>query len=569
MAIVFADWMNRNEVRNYPLHDQATKRSAKGDVLPDGIIADLNIMVPESAGRFVYVSSVAVTPGLVSLTFLAVDTDPLQPDAEPSSSSPSSSSSTDQGPVPIASITLPKSVTMYKNYPLDALYPGVAGWVAFGSDIEEVSESYRFVEPIDGLLCSKAVRAYRDMPVTSIGKTGRLTELTGLIQLANVGDVIIGKGVRTINGRRKEVVTIGLNLTDNAAEVLRKYAGVCGRRPEDRTCSQGKAFVTINGVQPDCYGNIDIVFEGLDAMLTGIDGGMLVDLPIGLDDVCTEFDPSRYDPVDDCAEESSSSSGSSMSSSSSSSSSSPSAQPTPPAPTEYFDDFSDPVRTLGDGTHAGELHPVLGSWYIAEVAASEAIVGRSRLHVAESPAPGFIIHPRILRTGAGGYWTFSTLRPYSEDSNGYVIFGYKGADDFWYAGHSVKTLDAPYGYLFVGHKTGDLGSALDNWPRGLGFGHQFDDAGDPNIYVAPALLPGTLLGIDVRTEVKVSPIVGSAQHLVHVEWFWNRSGQGIVNPTTPFDTCEFATGLDVDGYCGMGAVACEAHFDDFGILDLP
>ena len=559
MAIVFADWMNSNEVRNYPLHDQATKQSANGGQLPDGLIADLNIMLPESAGKFIYVSSAAITPGLVSLTFLATNSDPLIPD---DASSSSSSSASDDGLVPIASITVAKPITLYKHYAIEALYPGVAGWIAFGSDVREANASYRFTRPIDGLLCSKAVRAYRDLPVTSLGKTGRLTELTGLVQLQSAGDLVIGKNVRTINGRRREVITIGLNLEDDPAEILRRYAGECGERPEDRTCSQGKPFTTINGVVPDCEGNIDIEFVGLDVVQTAVDGGQMIDIPIGLDDVCTEFDPGRYDPVDDC-EELPSSSASSESSESSSSSSSSSPAPPPPAPTEYYDDFSDPVHTIET------LRQIQGSWYVADVPTSEALVGRSRLPLTESEDPGFIIHPLIERRAAGGYWTFSTIRPISTDANGYHIFGYKGVDDFWFAGFSIKTEDAPYGYLFVGHKTGDLGSALDNWPRGLGAGHQFDSAGDPNIYVSSTLLPGTLLGIDVRTEVTVSPIAGSELYRVHVEWFWNRSGQGYPNPTEPFDTCDFVTGFNLDGHCGMGAVACETHWDNFGIFNLP
>ena len=79
-----------------------------------------------------------------------------------------------------------------------------------------------------------------------------------------------------------------------------------------------------------------------------------------------------------------------------------------------------------------------------------------------------------------------------------------------------------------------------------------------------------MLGIDARVEVAVSPVPGTnALHLVQVKWFWNRSGQGVVNPTEPFNTVEFVTGFNLDGYCGMGAVACETHFDNFGIFDLP
>jgi hypothetical protein len=30
----------------------------------------------------------------------------------------------------------------------------------------------------------------------------------------------------------------------------------------------------------------------------------------------------------------------------------------------------------------------------------------------------------------------------------------------------------------------------------------------------------------------------------------------------------FATGFDLDGQCGLGGVACETHFDNFGIFNL-
>jgi len=708
MALVYAGWMNSNELRNYPLHDNATKRSADDVILPDNILADMNIMVPESAGRFVYVSSVMLTPGLVSLTFLATDYDPLAP--EPSSSSSSSSS---VGMIPLAAITVQKPVVLYKNYPIEALYPGVAGWVAFGSGVNEISSaSFRFVEPLDGLLASKAVRAYKDYPVQSLGKTERLATLTGLILLRGEGDVVVGSAVRTINGLKREVIAIGLDIATLPENMLRKYAGDCGERPEDQTCAKGKPFLTVNGVIPDCDGNIDIIFEGLDVTQVRVDHGMVIDLPIGLDDVCSTFDPERYDPADLCEEPPSSSSSSSAQSSLSSSSSAPT-PPTPPAPTEYYDDFSDPVRTLGDETHTGALRQIQGSWYIDNVDVSEAIVGRSRLHTTSLDAPSIIIHPEIYRRAAESYWTFSVIRSFSEDANGHVIFGYRGSDDFWYAGLSIKTLDAPYGYLYVGHKTGDLGSELDNWPRGLEYGYQFDAAGDPDIdaseivvsndklyggtgsngmlyewddvgnvwvqvapklgaethiralavyngklyggtapngklyewddvgnvwvqvasklgletciyslavyngklyggtypngmlyewddvgnvwvQVAPKLgletniwalavynavltvpdstplIPGSVLGIDARVEVAVSPVPGTnALHLVQVKWFWNRSGQGVVNPTEPFNTVEFVTGFNLDGYCGMGAVACETHFDNFGIFDLP
>ena len=197
MALAFAGWMNSNEVRNYPLHDSATKQSADGAIFPDNIIADMNIVVPESAGRFVYLSSAAVTPGLVSLTFLATDIDPFSPEQ--------SSSSGSTGLVPLASITVQKPVTRYKNYRVEALYPGVDGWVAFGTGVDEAgTRAYRFETSDAGLLNSKAVRAYRDQPVSSLGKSGRLIQLTGLVTLQGGGNVLVSRAVRVIsNGVRK------------------------------------------------------------------------------------------------------------------------------------------------------------------------------------------------------------------------------------------------------------------------------------------------------------------------------------------------------------------------------
>lgn len=553
---VFDGWMNANEQRNYPLHDRATKQSADGAVLPDSLIADMNIMVPESAGRFVYLSSAAVTPGLVSLTFLATDTDPFSPEA--------SSSSSTNVLVPLAVVTVQKPVALYRNYAVEALYPGVAGWVAFGSGTEAPGNtSYRFLQAADSLLVSKAVRAYRDYPVSSLGKAGRTYQLTGLVTLQGEGDIVVSKQVRTIDGLKRNVIAIGLDLSSEAATRLRTYAGACGERPEDRTCARGKPFLTINGVTPDCDGNIDIIFDGLGVTQTRVPYGMIVDLPIGLDDVCVPFDPARYDPDDLCDEESSSSSLSSSSLPSSSLSSS-SAAPAPPVPTEYYDDFSD-----ADVTFAAMLETA-GAWYIDDVLPSEAIVQPARLHSTASDSPATIIHEQIVRTAEEGYWVFSTLRPYSVGANGHIVFGYKGEDDFWFAGISINTDETPYGRLYVGHKTGDLGSVLDDWPAGLTYGYQFDATGMPNIDAGAGLIPGTILGLDVRVEVKVSPLAGTdTLALVQVQWYWNRSGQGVVNPTDPFNTCTFVTGIDLDGHCGMAVAACETHFDNFGIFNLP
>jgi hypothetical protein len=231
-------------------------------------------------------------------------------------------------------------------------------------------------------------------------------------------------------------------------------------------------------------------------------------------------------------------------------------------PTEYYDNFENPVYTFAN------LASQRGAWAIKMVNPSEATVEPFRLYSSDITGDNVIIHPQIWRTAAAGYWGFSTIRPFDSQSNGHLIFAYKGLDDFWYAGFSVKTTGHPTGLLYVGHKTGDLGSTLDNWPLGLEYGYQFDAAGDPDADAAPALFPGSLLGIDVRTEVTVQPVTEGLS-LVEVKWFWNRSGQGVPNPATPFNTVSFVTGFNMSGQLGMGATAYETHFDNFGIFDLP
>ena len=561
MGLAFPGWSNANEQRGYPLHDLATKESPDGVKLPEGIIADVNIMVPESAGRFVFVSSVAVTPGLVSVTFLATSSDPFSPE---SSDSSSSGSGVPDAFVPLAAVSVQRPVELYKNYAIDALYPGVAGWIAFGSGVEEtINLSVLLPTPEAGLLVSRAARAYRDYPVQSLGKAGRVTELTGLVLLQGAGDVVIEKVVREIGGRKRDVVKIGLDMSDSAAELLRRYAGPCGERPEDETCTNGKPLLTVNGVTPDCDGNIDIIFDGLDPQVSSVPAGLIIDLPIGLDDVCATFDPSRYDPSDLCDEVPSSSSSDSSASSLSSSSLSSSSSLVPPIE-EYYDDFEDPARTQEYMITAS------GTWSIQDVLPSEATVGTSRLFCVESDGPSIITVPQVPKSGSPGYRTFAVIRPFTTAANGHVVFGYKGDDDFWYAGISIDTNQTTSGKLYIGHATGDLGSALDDWPAGLNFGYQFDIHGLPNLDAGSSIIsPTGIFDADIHVEVRVEPLVSDSElKLITVQWYWNRSGQGIVNPTTPFNTARFATGFDLDGQCGLGGIACETHFDNFGIFNL-
>ena len=578
MAISFADWQNRNENRNYPLHDSASKLAVDDGQLPDDFLCDAHIMVPRSAGRFVFVSSVALSPALVSVTFLATDQDPF------SNESSSSSSSGDHGFVPLATLTLSRPVVPYRNYSVEAMYPGVGGWVSFGNGVNEQDAlNLRFDDPAATLLLSRAARWYDDLPVLSLGRLDRLTELTGLVLLrGETGSVKIEKAIRKIEDVKREVITIGLDLdaASDKVELLHRFAGPCGDRPEEGTCPS-QAIASINGVKPDCNGNIRIRFEGLDATIVGIsavgDGGDLVasgnviDIPISLDDACAALTlrPAR----DICLPSSSSSSESSSPSSSSSLSSSSESSPSP-SPAGYCDSFDNPSATFavlipkgrGKQQWEGKLAEHCNYEDRIKWVSPRLFSGRGIF------TPQVIIHDSLWKSSEDGYTVESIIRPNTERGNGHVIFGYKHIDDFWFAGISLNSVASTSGVVYAGRRTAAKTTRLDNWPNGLDFGHQFVQSGTPNTDFGPGEPPllgaDGLFDTDIKVEVSVEPIApGSSIRLVQVKFSWDANTMG-VSVDSPFASIIFTVSpsdSDLDGYCGLGVVGSETEFDNFGI----
>ena len=567
---VFSGWQNRNENRNFPLHDRATKLSVSGVKLPDTILADAHIALPQSAGRFVLVSSVGVSEYLVSLTFLATEGDPISGGALGAF-------------IPMGVMTVQKPVIPYRNYPISPTYPGFGGWVAFGNGVAETDNlALQFIDPKATVLASKIVRSYKDIPVQSLGRLGSDLALTGLVHLqGQPGLIRIRKVVRTIDGVNKEVLVLGLDL-DNAADptaLLLSFAGPCGR-PEQRTCPPGKAILTINGVSPDCAGNIRIRIVGLDATIVGVDAidtlgnlvasGNIVDMPVGLDDVCAALNPTRFDPTDICLPSSSSSS--SDSSESSPSSSSVSSSSPSPSPEEYCEDFE-------GASPFDVLIPKQGDWRVATVAhlgeTSQRLISE-RGHFG----PQVIIHDSLYKATdpsiPSGYDVEATIRPITEIGNGHVIFAYKSLDDFWFAGFSLNAVSDVSGLLYVGRKSADRTTALDNWPSGLNYGYFFARAFPPSADPG-AVGPGGgapvsddgLFSTDIRVTVTVEPIaLGSSINLVKVSYAWNDDRSLGIPAAPPFASFIFTVSpsdSDLRGYCGLGVVGSETEFDDFGI----
>ena len=420
-----------------------------------------------------------------------------------------------------------------------------------------------------------------------MGSAENSVELTGLIHIqGQTGLVKVYKAIREIEGVNREVLAIGLDI-DSAAdpvELLLRYTGPCGR-PEQGTCPAGAAVRTINGVVPDCNGNIRIRVEGLDAVVTGITAeqlsklvasGNIVDLPVGLEDVCPILDPSRIFDEDLCISSSSSSSSSSSEPSSSESSPSSSSSSSPvPSDSSYCDDFS------STGITFAHLKPKVGTWAVADVARNtqstrRLISGRGIL------GPQVILHDELYKAPLpdeySGYRVESTIRPRTENGEGHVIFAYKNPDDFWFAGFNLLPQSDINGLLYVGRKTAPRTTLLDNWPRGLNYGYFFvqaitpdedSGAGGPGGGAAPPFGAEGLFNTDIRVVVDVFPAaLGSSVNIVQVGFEWDKSHNFLVPTGSQFANIIFSVSpadSDMRGYAGLGVVGSETEFDDFGI----
>ena len=284
---IFHDWCNKNELRNYPLEDLASKKDEKGVQLPDNFLVDANLWIPASVGNRVAVSSAAITTGLVTITFVA-----------------------DGGgtPVPVAAISVVRPVTRYRKYRVDAFYPGVGGWIAFGGAIDELNDlSLVFADFDAGILVPKVIRSYDDLPLLSIGKKDRAQALTGLVELRAGADIEVlactepwpigsdpdfldnPRLQREIDGEPRDCIAIRLTGEPQDYENLLNFTGPCEKSPESLECGR-RLIQRLSGVAPDCDGNITVEFRNIpqgdiiDAANRVV--GISLDYPLGLTDVC-------------------------------------------------------------------------------------------------------------------------------------------------------------------------------------------------------------------------------------------------------------------------------------------
>lgn len=515
MSLIHNEFLNKNERRNYPLHSLSDRTDKFGRIMPNSYIVDANIWLPRSAGQSVYLSSVRISKSIISMTFLAASQNPYSTDGVPEPTF-----------VPIAVLRVTRPAVAYKNYALEALYPGVGGWLMLGQGaIQAVDETFSFDDPGETTFIDRCIRAYRDVPVKSLGKIGQSRVLTGLVNLKGLaGSTVTRKETRIIDGKTRDVAVIALDLTNNSVATLEAYAGVCGHRPQEKTCNK-QPIEQLNDVHPDCGGNIDIEFKG-SPIVGDVHDGLILDFPVDLTTVCPPvppdqifIDPQPGDFITPVHPTSSSEAGPPSEPSSSSENLS----------AEYCESFSGPTN---------EFTPLIGFFNLQS----------GRLVSAPSiPTDQVAIDLHRTKDGILGYLLQAIVRPRTTPGSGFLIFAYKSITNFYFAGLSQTASPGfPNGRFFIGQRV--AASSAD--PTDL----------LPNYKVLVNIpVPAVLPNVDYHLSLQVSK--PGNEFLILFQATWN-DGQ-------PRDMAQyFAVNLSLFnrfGYTGLGTIASETEFDNFGI----
>lgn len=293
MPIRNQNWYNANESRRYPLDDQSTGLDDAGAEMRDDILADCDIRFSSALGGCLYVQGIAVSRGLVSVVFgAAADATQLTGHT-------------------VAAVTVERPITKYRHYAITPLVPGIDGWVVFGAGIEE-DGNFRFTQPKQSLIAARCADVYSPLPIPNMKKAGVGSALSDVITFEGLTPIVVThEKIKPDPEEDVEINALVFKLDTQQITLnynpLSEFLGACGGRPESGTCGK-EPVETINGVEPDCDGNIVIEFAEplVAAAIAGPGnsptcGGIAVDLDIGLTALCNALEPKRpQEFVDKC-----------------------------------------------------------------------------------------------------------------------------------------------------------------------------------------------------------------------------------------------------------------------------
>lgn len=286
MSVRNLNWYNLQATRQYPLDDAATGETDEHVAMPNNLLVDAHIRFPSHLGEYAYLQGFTSAPGIVTLLIgvtpsLAVEG------------------------VTIAAVRVIRPASPYVNYSVTSVVDGVAGWVVLGPGIEEMF-SGRFSSPKQTLFSARCARAYRPLPIPSLGKVGLNSALQGVVKLIGESPVeAVFLPSVTVDGKAAPAVVLKLSSADASLSYnpFTYFAGTCSQRPESGTCPK-TPIESINGVSPDCHGNIDINFGPPLVPVSFQDcGGFDVHGPTTLQQACESTNTRRESFKDLCCPE--------------------------------------------------------------------------------------------------------------------------------------------------------------------------------------------------------------------------------------------------------------------------
>jgi hypothetical protein len=287
MPIRNQNWYNANESRRYPLDDQSNGRDDAGLEIVDSVLVDCDIRFSSLLGNLLYVQGITVSRGLVSVVFGIAD-DLLQTTGRT-----------------VAAVTVQRPITKYRHYDITPLVDGIDGWVVFGAGVDE-EISLRFATPAQTFISVRCADNYAPLPIPSIKKTGVGSALSDIVTFDGLDPVVIThEKIKPDPDSEEEVDVLMFRLNTqqitSTYNPLSEFIGPCSGRPDSGTCGKDP-IEFINGVEPDCDGNIVIEFnEPLVAATLADCAGIGVDVEIGLNELCNALAPKKpQEFVDKC-----------------------------------------------------------------------------------------------------------------------------------------------------------------------------------------------------------------------------------------------------------------------------
>ncbi len=281
MSIRNQNWYNLQSTRSYPLDESSTAVDDTGAFIRDDILVDCHIRFSSDLGQHLYLQGLTVSAGLVTAVFGVAAT-------------LNSAGST------VASVTVVRPGNAYANYSIVPLVAGVSGWVVFGPGIDTPFVG-RYTNPTQALINPRCGRTYRPLPVPSIGKINLATSLQGVVAITGIDPVIAE--YKFVQYGDKEMRAIVFRLDDtqrtDTYNPLEQFLPACAKRPESGTCYK-QPIMSINGIEPDCNGNI-VIAPHESITLTPFDGCGGVDMttPRSLAEACAALQPKRPTEYED------------------------------------------------------------------------------------------------------------------------------------------------------------------------------------------------------------------------------------------------------------------------------